>query len=136
MSTHSIDESTIPAREPSSEVTGSAVHGALTGLVPLGLFAGFVALAIVLTALARQLAAGSGFFAQQEAALSTLIAGLVLAIVVFAIAVWRVLRQVAAWQQAGVAVQANAALWALGATALIIVIPVPLGLLLPQYPAP
>jgi hypothetical protein len=68
--------------------------------------------------------------------LSTLIAGLVLAIVVFAIAVWRVLRRVAAWQQAGAAVQANAALWALGATALVIVIPVLLAILLPQYPAP
>jgi hypothetical protein len=98
MSTHSIDESTIPAREPSSEVTGSAVRGAWVGLGPMGILAGFVALAVVLTALARQLAAGSGFFAQQEAALSTLIAGLVLAIVVFAIAVWRVLRRVAAWQ--------------------------------------
>ena len=136
MSTHSIDESTVPAREPSAEVKGSAVRGAWVGLGPLGILAGFVALAVVLTALARQLAAGSGFFAQQEAVLSTLIAGLVLAIVVFAIAVWRVLRRVAAWQQAGAAVQANAALWALGATALIIVIPVLLGLLLPQYPAP
>ena len=68
--------------------------------------------------------------------MGTLIAGLVLAIVVFAIAVWRVLRRVAAWQQAGAAVQADAALWALGATSLVIVIPILLAILLPLHPFP
>jgi ABC-type nickel/cobalt efflux system permease component RcnA len=136
MSTHSIKDSTVPTQEPSTEVKGSAIRGALIGLIPLGLLAGCVALAVVLTMLARQLVAGSGFFVQQQAALITLIVGLVLAILVFAIACWRVLRQVAAWQRTGVAVQANAALWALGATALVIVVPVLLALLLPQYPFP
>lgn len=136
MSTHSIEDSTAPVGQPSAERTGSAVRGALIGLGPLGLLAGFVALAVVLTALARALVADAGFFAQQQAALSTLIAGLVLAILIFAIAVWRVLRRVAAWQQAGAAVQASAALWVLGATALVIVIPILLALLLPQHPAP
>jgi uncharacterized membrane protein YidH (DUF202 family) len=136
MSTHLIEESTTAVREPSAEVKGSAVRGALIGLIPLGLLAGCVALAVVLTALARQLVTGSGFFVQQQAALSTLIVGLVLAIAVFALAVWRVLRRVAAWQRTGVAVQANAALWALSATALVIVVPVLLGLLLPQHPFP
>ena len=136
MSTHSIEDSTVPVGQPSAERTGSAVRGALIGLGPLGLLAGFVALAVVLTALARALAADAGFFAQQQAALSTLIAGLVLAILIFAIAAWRVLRRVAAWQQTGAAVQASAALWVLGATALVIVIPILLALLLPQHPAP
>ena len=136
MSTHSIDESTVAAREPSAEVKGSAIHGVLIGLIPLGLLAGVVLVVIVITALARELATGGGFFVQQQAALITLIVGLVLAIVVFAIAVWRVLRRVAAWQQTGVVVQAKAALWALGATALVIVIPVLLAILLPQHPFP
>src|SRR5271157_2550103 len=136
MSTHSIDESTVPAREPSSEVTGSAMHGALIGLIPLGLLASVVAIVLGLTALARQLVAASGFFVQQQTALIVLIVGLVLAIVVFAIAVWRVLRRVAVWQQTGTAMQAKAALWALGATALVIVLPVLLAVLLPQHPAP
>lgn len=35
MSTHSIDESTIPGQTPSSELTSSAWRGALIGLVPL-----------------------------------------------------------------------------------------------------
>jgi hypothetical protein len=47
-----------------------------------------------------------------------------------------VLRRVAAWQQAGAAVQADAALWALGATSLVIVIPILLAILLPQHPFP
>ena len=136
MSTHSIKDSTALAREPSTQVTGDAWRGALIGLIPLGLLAGCVALALAITALIRQLVSGSGFFVQQQAALVTLIAGLVLAIVVFAIACWRVMRRVAAWQSAGIVLQANAALWALGATALVIVIPVLLGLLLPQHPFP
>ena len=59
MSTRSIDESIVVAREPSAEVKGSAIHGVLIGLITLGLLVGFVALALVLTALARQLVAGS-----------------------------------------------------------------------------
>jgi uncharacterized membrane protein YidH (DUF202 family) len=136
MSTHSIEESTGAAQAPSAKMTGVAWRGALIGLIPLGLLAGCVALAIVLTALARQLVAGSGFFVQQQAVLITLIAGLVLALSVFALAVWRVMRRVAAWQKANLTTQANAALWTLGATALVIVIPVLLALLLPQHPFP
>ena len=136
MSTHSIDESTAPAPQQSVEVKGSAIHGVLIGLIPLGLLAGVVLVAVVITALARELTAGGGFYAQQQAALITLIVGLVLAIAVFAIACWRVLRQAALWQKAGVAIQATATLWTLGMTALVIISPILLALLLPQHPAP
>ncbi len=136
MSTHLIEKSTTPAREPSAEAKGGAVRGALIGLIPLELLAGVVLVAIVVTALARDLADDGSFFVQQQTALIILIVGLVLAIVVFALAVWRVVRQIAAWQRTGVAVQANAALWALGATALVIVVPVLLAVLLPQHPFP
>lgn len=136
MSTHLIEKSTTPARESSAEAKGSAVRGALIGLIPLELLAGVILVAIVVTALARGLADAGGFFVQQQTALIILIVGLVLAIVVFALAVWRVVRQIAAWQRTGVAVQANAALWALGATALVIVVPVLLAVLLPQHPFP
>jgi hypothetical protein len=136
MSTHSMNESTVPAQMPTSKVTGSAWRGALIGLIPLGLLIVFVAITVLLTALARQFFAESGFFAQQQAALIALIAGLVLAIAVFAITIWRVMRQVAAWQQAKIVVQANAALLALIATALVVVIPILLAVLLPQHPFP
>jgi hypothetical protein len=85
MSTHSIDESTVPTPQQSVEVKGSAMRGVLIGLIPLGLLAGVVLIAVVTTALARELTAGGGFYVQQQAALITLIVGLVLAIVVFAI---------------------------------------------------
>jgi hypothetical protein len=136
MSTHLIEKSTTRTRESSAEARGSAVRGALIGLIPLELLAGVVLVAIVVTALARDLADDGGFFVQQQTALIILIVDLVLAIVVFALAVWRVVRQIAAWQRTGVAMQANAALWALGATALVIVVPVLLAGLLPQHPFP
>ena len=136
MSTHSVEETTAPSPQPSVEAKGSALHGVLIGLIPLGLLAGMVLLAVIATAIARTLTASGGFYMQQEAALITLIVRLVLAIVVFAIACWRVMREVAAWQKASVTVQANAALWALGASALVIVVPILLALLLPQHPFP
>jgi len=40
------------------------------------------------------------------------------------------------WQRDGTTRQANAASWALTATALIIVLPVLLAIILPQHPAP
>ena len=135
MSTHSIEETTAPTQQPVA-AKGSALHGVLIGLIPLGLLAGVVLLAVIATAIARGLTAGGGFYMQQEAALITLIIGLVLAVVVFAIACWRVLHLVGLWQKAGAAVQAAATLWTLGFTALVIVSPILLALLLPQHPAP
>jgi ABC-type nickel/cobalt efflux system permease component RcnA len=136
MSTKSIDDATASAREPLPETKGSVMRGVLVGLIPLGLLACCVALTVALTALARQLMSGSGFYAQQQAALIMVIVGLVLTVAVFAVAVWRVVRRVATWQQSGVTAQAQAALWSLGASALVIVIPLLLAILLPQHPFP
>jgi len=117
--------------------TGSAaLRGALVGLVPLGLLALIIAVALALAVLARQLTAASGFFAQQQAALITLIAGFVLALVVYVVAIVLTTRRIADWQENGIAVQARAALWSLGITALIVILPFLLAILLPQHPAP
>ncbi|MGZ6281185.1 MAG: hypothetical protein ACXWPS_06055 [Ktedonobacteraceae bacterium] len=136
MSTHSIDEATTPTSQPPVEAKGTALHGVLIGLIPLGLLAGTVLLSVIATAIARELTASGGFYVQQEAALITLIVGLVLAIIVFAIACWRVLHLVGLWQKAGAAVQAAATLWTLGCTALVIISPILLAIVLPQHPAP
>ncbi len=136
MSTHSINETNVPAQGLANEPKSSVWRGTLVGLIPLGLLAGIVAITLLVTALARQVVGDAGFFAQQQAALIALIAGLGLAILVFAMATWRVLRRVAVWQQERTATQANAALWTLGTSALIIVVPILLVLLLPQHPAP
>ena len=136
MSTQSIENTAASAQEPHTMTKGSAMRGVLVGLIPLGLLAGCIALTVVLTALARQLTSGSGFYVQQQSALVMLIIGSVLTIVVFAVAVWRVVRRVAIWQRTDVTVQAKAALWSLGVTALVIVIPFLLALMLPQHPFP
>ncbi len=136
MSTHALDEAIAQSPQPSVEAKGRVLHGVLIGLIPLGLLAGVVLLAVIATAIARGLTASGGFYVQQEAALITLIVGLVLAIVVFAIACWRVLHRVGLWQKAGAAVQAAATLWTLGFTALVIISPILLAIVLPQHPFP
>jgi len=136
MSTHAMNETNVAAQERATAPKRSGWRGVLVGLIPLGLLAGIVLITLLVTALVRQLVAGSGFFVQQQTALIALIVGLVLAIVVFAVASWRVLRRVKIWQRDGTTRQANAALWALTATALIIVLPVLLAIILPQHPAP
>lgn len=111
------------------------LRGALLGLVPLGLLVLIIAIALALAALGRQLFATSGFFAQQQAAVIILVAGFVLALVVYGIAIVLTLRRVASWQQSGIAARARAALWSLGITALIVILPLLLAILLPQHPA-
>ena len=134
MSIHSIDEPAVSAR--SSEKGKDVWRGILIGLIPLGMLVIVVIAILLLTTLARLLFAGSGFFSQQQAAVIVLIAGLVLAIAGFGLAAWRVLRLVALWQQGEARARASAALWTLGTTALVIVFPVLLALLLPQHPFP
>jgi hypothetical protein len=121
---------------PAPGLPESILRGTLVGLIPLGLLVVVLVLVLAITALTRQLLATSGFFVQQEWVLIVLIAGMVLAIVVYVGSIWRILRRMATWQQAGMREQARSALWALGATALVVIIPVLLTLLLPQRPAP
>ncbi len=136
MSTHALNETNVAVQERATAPKRTGWRGVLVGLIPLGLLAGIVLITLLVTAFVRQLVAGSGFFVQQQTALIALIVGLVLATVVFAVASWRVLRRVKSWQRDGTTAQANAALWALTATALIIVLPVLLAIILPQHPAP
>ncbi len=136
MMTHSRDDFPVPAQTSASALKGSAWRGILIGLIPLGLLLALVAVTLLLTTLARLLMGSAGFYAQQQAAVIVLIAGLILASGVYVIALWRVVRRVATWQHVGEKVQARATLWALGTTALVVVIPVLLTLLLPQHPAP
>jgi hypothetical protein len=111
-------------------------RGILTGLTPLVSVVGVVVVALLLTALVRALMTSQGFFAQQQAAVIVLGIGLLAAIVVYVVACARALRQARAWLGAGQEASASAAYWSLGATALIVLLPVALALLLPQHPAP
>ncbi len=125
-----------PAQVPSSQYKGSASRGFLIGLIPLVLLIVIVVITFLLTALTRLLVASSGFFEQQQVAVIVLIVGLVLALAVFIIAIVRTMRRVKAWQQGGASGQARAALLALGFTALVVLLPVVLAIVLPQNPAP
>jgi hypothetical protein len=136
MSTFEVNESSGSEKMSTSLLRGSASRGVLIGLVPLGFLLGMVAVTLLLTVLMRSLAAGAGFAVQQSAAVITLITGLILTIVVLSVAIRRVLRRVAIWQQGGVMRQASATLWALGLTGLVVVGPVLLAFLLPQHPFP
>jgi hypothetical protein len=125
-----------PTQSVSLSPKGSVLHGILVGLIPLGFLLLVVAITVLLTALARQLVASSGFFAQQQASVAVLIAGLVVALVIFILAIVRTLRNITSWQRSGARDQARAALLALGCTALVVLLPMVLAIVLPQHPAP
>src|SRR5215469_14368373 len=136
MSSQMYDAFNNPGQSLYLQQNGSSLRGVLAGLIPLGLLLVFVALTVLLTALARQLVASAGFFAQRQTALIVLIAGLVVALVVYILAIVRTLRNITFWQQSGAFGQARAALFALGCTALVVLLPVVLAIVLPQNPAP
>ena len=115
---------------------GALVLGAVVGLIPLGLLLLIGAVTVLLTALARQIVASSGFFAQQQASVIVLIVGLVVALVAYVIAIVRTLRWVKVWQRGGAGGQARATLLALGFFALVVLLLVVLAIVLPQHPAP
>ena len=125
-----------PAQIPSLPHRGSALRGVLVGFIPLGVLLLVVAITVLLTALARQLVASSGFFVQQQASMIVLIVGLVVALMFCIIAIVRIMRNITSWQRSGADGQARAALLALGFTALIVLVPVVLAIVLPQNPAP
>jgi uncharacterized membrane protein len=131
MSAQSFEESNVPAQ---NRPEGSIWRGILNGMIPLALLLVVVVATLLLTDLTRPPIATSGFFTQQRVSLIILIAGLVLAIVIYIVALVLTLRRVASWQPGSA--QARAALLALGATALIVVLPVLLAIVLPQSPAP
>ena|SRR5438874_8733545 len=124
-----------PAQSISLQHKGSILGGILAGLIPLGLLLLVVAMSVILTALARQLVASAGFFAQQQASIIVLIAGLVVALVVYVVAIVRTLRWVKVWQRGGAGDQARATLLALGFSALVVLLPMVLAIVLPQNPA-
>src|SRR6266516_329376 len=116
-------EVSMQAQSSSSE--NNTWRGLLIGFVPLALL---VVMAVI--ALIRQLFDPSGFFVVRQAALITLIAGLVIALVIFVVAIVLTLRRVAAWQRIGATKSSRAALWSLGITAFIVLLPVLLAIVL------
>lgn len=109
-------------------------HGTLVGLIPLGLLMGITIVTILIMVLMRQLI--TEFTLQQQTSLIILSVGFALAIVAYTIAVFLTLRRTAAWVKDGLEAREHAALWVLGVTTLIILLPLMVFVILPQRPAP
>jgi len=136
MSSQMYDAFQGPAQNRASQQHDSVLRGIVAGFIPLVLLLVVAAITILLTALARQLLASAGFFAQQQASVIVLIAGLLVALIVYIVAIVRALRKITSWQRSSMIYQARAALIALGITALVVLLSVILAIVLPQNPAP
>jgi hypothetical protein len=108
----------------------------LVGLSPLLPLAIIALLTVVLTAVARQVAAGAGFYTQQWVAVILVALGLILGIASLIVFSRRTFRTIKRWEQNFMFGEANAALFGLVVVALVLVLPVLLAILAPQHPAP
>ncbi len=129
-------DSEVSAQAQPSTSENNTWRGLLIGLVPLVVLVILVVIALAVTALVRQIFAPSGYFVVQQAALIALVTGLVIALVIYVVAIALALRRVAAWQRIGAKKSSTAALWSLAITAFIVLLPVLLAIALPQNPAP
>ena len=111
-------------------------RGVLLGLLPLLALAVIVAASVALTAEARAITAWLGFAAEQLATALTLGVGLALGCLVYTILLVWVWRRATAWRRAGQTRQATGVLCSLTITAVVVLLPVGLALLIPQHPMP
>jgi MFS family permease len=118
------------------ETTNSIALGAGIGLIPLGVLIAMGAITLGLAALARLIIGNAHFFTQQTTSVIILLAGFGVGIGGYFAAIARVLNRVAGWHSAGETRRAAATLWALAVTALVVLVPVILAIVLPQHPAP
>jgi hypothetical protein len=113
----------------------SALRGVLAGLLPLGMFIGVFAVALVVADLARPIIGAPHFFTQQAVALIIIGLGFITAIVAFGITLARTMQRIAGWQNDGDIASARIALWELGISALFFLLIVILAVVAPQHPA-
>ncbi len=106
------------------------------GLLPLILLIGLSLLTFALVIAVRQSLSPADFLTQQRVDLIMLVSGILLALIVYSVAIRLTLRRVSVWQQQGLTQQARIVLWELAGTALFIVLPLILAIILPQHPAP
>jgi hypothetical protein len=128
----------LPAAQQKARVTkgGEILYGVLSSLIPLLLLGSITTLAVILTALVRQMFNSDGFFVWQRDVLITLSACMVLALLAYVTSLVVILRRVVDWQRAGLRVRSAATLWTLFATAWVVLLPVILAVVIPQHPAP
>jgi hypothetical protein len=127
-----------PAQQtrPPASTAREVMHGVFVGLVPLLLLAILVAATIALTTIVRQSTFHDGFFVWERNALIALTTGMVLALLVYIVSLVLVMQAVARWLKSGLLARSTSTLWALVITAIVVLLPVIIGVLLPQTPAP
>jgi len=113
----------------------STLRGVIAGLLPLAMFVGIFAVALVAADLARQIIGASHFFTEQAVALSIIGLGFIAAIVAFGITLLRTMKRIAGWQNDGDTRSVCTALWGLGASALLFLLIVIVAVVAPQHPA-
>ena len=112
-------------------------RGVLIGLVPLLLLVGISAFTLIAGEFVRQfLLHEVDFFTQQRVSVIILATGLGLAVLAYAVAIVLIMRRIGVWQQGSAPAQARAALWTFICTALLVITPLLLAIVLPQHPAP
>jgi hypothetical protein len=111
------------------------LRGAGVGLAPAAFFYIGVLATYWLATLMRVATNGLGFLTQLPILNVASMLCLVALAVGFTLVSVRVFRQARRWREVGDTTTAYAALWGLGASALLVLIPVLVAILLPQHPA-
>ena len=117
--------------EPTHARGSEYLHGVLYGVIPLTVVAVIIAGAFLLASIVRLFIGVSTFQLQQSIVLIILGSGVALALVAFTLALIFTLRNVARWQRNGPIERAHAALWTLGASAVVILLPFLLAFVFP-----
>lgn len=125
---------TVEHLTPTKGAASAGWLGLRVGVMPLVVLVSISFVTLLGAAVARTVTVG--FFAQQQAALAVVVAGFILAVGGYGITIARVMRRIAFWQAGGMHIQARTALCSLCSTALLVVLPLALAVLLPQHPAP
>ena len=119
----------------SSATADHILRGVGVGLAPAAFFYLGILVGFGVVSLLRVATSGLGFLTQLPALNVVSALCLVALAVGFTLVSVRVFRQARRWREAGETTAANAVLWGLGASALLVLVPVLLAILLPQHPA-
>jgi hypothetical protein len=119
----------------SGATADTVLRGASVGLAPAAFFYVGILVGFGVVSLLRVATSGLGFLTQLPILNVTSMLCLVALAVGFTLVSVRVFRQARRWREDGETTAANAVLWGLAASALLVLVPVLLAILLPQHPA-
>ncbi len=116
--------------------SGGVASALLVGFLPLIFLVGVSGLTYGALLVARQLDASAPFAVQQQTSILIVVIGLALALIAYLATAWILFRRMTSWRMAGLETRIRVVLWALFITALIVLLPLIIAIVLPQHPAP